>query len=331
MANSAQDDLFGYTEAYYATRSLLAAWRIGLLDATHHDQVDIVDWAAAHDFDPDLLRALADYLVLRDLLERDGDAYRLSERARAMYPYLGYLPSHVGAYEPIFNALEDVLARRRTYGGDLDRSHQEVASGMSAMEEHLLGQLTRITDDIRFHGVVDLGCGSARLLSKLLAREPGLRGVGIDHEEVACAEARRTLEREGLSDRAMILRGDATRLNELPAGTFDGIDLAIAMFVMHEVNYGRTRDEVVRCLRGIAEMLGPEGRLLMVEVSRVPADGPRRGLRFVPEYQLTHEFSHQRLIGRDDWESMLAEAGMKVLRTEPAGICEAFCFVASVT
>jgi hypothetical protein len=45
-------------------------------------------------------------------------------------------------------------------------------------------------------------------------------------------------------------------------------------------------------------------------------------------YQLIRGFSNERLAGQDAWREMLAEAGMTVRRVEPAGICEAFCFIA---
>lgn len=330
MASPAQDELFGYTEGYYITRALLAAWRIGLLDtASEVDALDAEAWAAAHDCDPGLLRSLLDYLVTRDFFEVNAGQYRLSERGRQLIPYAGYLPMQVGAYEPIFTVLEEVLHGRRRYGQDLGRAEAELVAGMSAMEEHLLAQLTAITEDLPFRGVLDLGCGSGRVLSTLLARAPHLRGVGIDREPAACAEARRTLARAGQQDRAVVINGDAAALRDLPPDLLADVDLAIAMFLMHEIYHHRSRDEMVDLFRAIGKIIGPQGRLLLVEVSRLSGQAPRRGLRFVPEYQLLHDFSQQRLASKQEWQAMLAEAGLQVLRTEPAGMCEAFCFVAA--
>lgn len=198
---------------------------------------------------------------------------------------------------------------------------------MTALEEHVLGRLG-MTDGARFGKVLDLGCGSAHLLARLLQRFPAVRGVGIDWEQEAVDDARRALTEAGLDDRATVLRGDASQVGALPAEVLDGVDLVIAMFVMHEIYRQRSGPGVIECLRNIAGVLGPSGRLLMVEVSRIEPTRPRPGLRFIPEYQLIHEFSNQRLASQDDWRGMLAEAGMTVLRTEPAGMCEAFCFVA---
>ncbi|MEV4892841.1 class I SAM-dependent methyltransferase [Nonomuraea sp. NPDC055795] len=320
------DKLFTYTEGYFLTKSLLALWRLGLLGDA---DISIDPDKAAADLgcDARLLRATLDYLIIRDIFVSEGGLYRLSEHGRELAPYYGYLPMHVGAYEPIFGRYEEVLRGDLVYGRDLRRAEHELVGGMSAMEEHLLTRLTSLMNEMSFTGVLDMGCGSGRMLSQVLRRGPDLRGVGVDQAEQACEKARHNLAAEGLAERTTILHGDASRLSELPADVLEQVDLVIAMFVMHEIHWQRSREGVISCLRSIAEVIGPDGRFLMVEVSRVAAERPRPGLRFVPEYQLVHEYSHQRLATEQDWRDMLAEAGLQVLRTEPAGMCEAFCFV----
>lgn len=329
MADPAQTRLFGVAEGYYQTKALLGLWRLGFLDAAIRDEkVDVDGFAAEHGLDPALLRSLVGYLTVREYLEPVDGAVRLTELGRASIPYFGYLPMLVGAYEPIFAGLEDVLTGAKVYGENLRRAEHELVGGLSAMEEHLLARLTELTAGIDVHGVLDLGCGSAQMLSKVLQRFPHARGVGVDWEEAACAEARRRLSAEGLAGRSTVLAGDVSRLDALPPHALDEVDLVLAMFVMHEIYRQRDRAGVVACLSGIAEVIGPAGRLLMVEVSRIEPDRPRPGLRFVPEYQLVHDYSRQRLATQAEWQDMLAEAGLTVLRTEPAGMCEAFCFVA---
>lgn len=329
MGATEQDQLFAATEGYYTTKSLLALLRLGLLEtAIEHGNVDVDQFAADNNCDARLLHSVLGYLVVRGYFEVDGErSYRLSEQGRSVAPYFGYLPMHVGAYEPIFGSLEDVLQGKLIYGENLKRAEHELVSGLSSMEERLLTQLSEIMADSRFNGVLDLGCGGARVLSNILLRDSNLQGVGIEWEEASCAEAERMLTVSGLQDRARIVRGDVGRISDLPQNQLQGVDLVIAMFVMHEIYFQRSRAEVVKCMADIADLLDGHGRLLMVEVSRIPEDQSRPGLRFVPEYQLVHDLSHQRLANEEDWRAMLAEAGLQVLRTEPAGMCEAFCFL----
>jgi 2-ketoarginine methyltransferase len=329
MSATPQDELFTSTEGYFITKTLLALWRLGILDRAVAGKIHPARYAAEHGCDPDLLQAALGYLVVRDYFEADDGFFQLSERGRRIAPYFGYLPMHVGAYEPVLCALEDLIRGQRVYGRDLKRTEAEMLGGMTALEEHILGRLADMTGDSGFSKVLDLGCGSARLLAKLLQRNPGARGVGIDWEPAAVDDGQRTLADAGLTGRATVLRGDAGRIRELPADMLDGVDLVISMFVLHEIYRQRSRLGVIECLEDIADTLGAPGRLLMVEVSRIEPVKPRANLRFIPEYQLIHEFSNQRLASKDEWRDMLAEAGMTVLRTEPAGMCEAFCFIAA--
>lgn len=322
------DELFTHTEGYFVTKSLLALWRLGLLDIISTEgEIDPERASEERGCDSKLLRAVLDYLVVRGILVPDQKSYRFSDKGKQLAPYYGYLPMHVGAYEPIFGQYERVLRGELTYGKNLGRAEHELVGGMSAMEENLLVRLTGLMAEVRFRGVLDMGCGSGRMLSNVLRRDPSLRGVGVDHTPEACQKARHNLAAEGFADRTTILEGNASQLRELPAEILAEVDLVIAMFVMHEIHWQQSRKEVVSCLRDIADVIGPEGRFVMVEVSRIAGDQARPGLRFVPEYQLVHEFSQQRLASEDEWRQMLDEAGLQVLRSEPAGMCEAFCFV----
>lgn len=323
------DELFTYTEGYFVTKSLLALWRLGVLDAAAEGEVDPDKISHDKGFDSRLLRAMLDYLVVRGIFTVNGGSgtYVFSDRGKELAPYYGYLPMHVGAYEPIFGHYEEVLRGELVYGENLRRAEHELVGGMSAMEEHLLARLTALMEEIQFRGVLDMGCGSGRMLSNVLRRNPDLQGVGVDQAAEACAKARHNLAAEGMSDRTTIMHGDASKLHDLPADVLTDVDLVIAMFVMHEIHWQQSREGVLSCLRDISRVIGPDGRFLMVEVSRTSGDRARPGLRFIPEYQLVHEFSHQRLAGEAEWREMLDEAGLEVLRTEPAGMCEAFCFV----
>lgn len=330
MTSTALDDLFTATEGYHVTRTLLALWRLGVLqDAGTTGKINAGQYAAEHGWEPALLQAALDYLVIRGYFLTEDGYFELSERGHSLAPYFGYLPMHVGAYQPVLTALEDLIRGRERYGAGIRRDEAEMLGGMTALEEHVLGRLTDLTGGATFGKVLDLGCGSGRMLSRILELNPTVTGVGIDWEQTAVDDATRSLARAGLAGRATVLRGDAASVGDLPASVTSGTDLIIAMFVMHEIYRQKSGPGVIGCLRDIAALLGTAGRLLMVEVSRIEPVAPRPGLRFIPEYQLIHEFSNQRLAGQQAWRDMLSEAGLTVLRTEPAGMCEAFCFVAA--
>jgi 2-ketoarginine methyltransferase len=321
-------ELFQHAKGYYTARALLTLWRTGLLGrAAAGEELD-VRRLGTEGYDGELLGGLLDYLTTRGYLEwvREG-AYRLSQRGAAAAPYFGYLSTMLGAYEPVFANLERVVTGELVYGRDVSRSSAEMVTGLNALEASLLGQVTDLLARERFAKVLDLGCGSATMLCRICKLDDRIHGVGLDWSDDACELAVRTVAREQLRDRVTIVRGDAGDPGELPPAARDA-DLVTAMFVMHEVLRQRGREGAVACLRQLARTIGSHGRLLMVEVSATSGHEARDDLLFIPEYELLHVFSNQRLASRAEWEEMIAEAGMRVLQVAPADMCQAFCMVA---
>jgi len=329
-STSADRDLFEHAKGYYVAKALLALWRTGLLArAAAAETLDVA--ALSRDgYDPDLLGALLDYLTARGYFDwLDDGRYRLSARGHAAAPFFGYLPMMIGAYEPVFTNLEAVVSGRLTYGRDVERSGHELAGSLTALEQNLLGQVTEMLGAEPFRRALDLGCGSARMLCRICQLDPAVSGVGVDVDEVACAAARRTVEEQRLSGRVTIVQGDAGDVGELPAAAIEGVDLVTGMFVMHELLRQRGRDGTVACLRELARLVGTGGKLLLVEVARTTGHDAQDGLLFVPEYELFHRFSNQRLATRAEWEEILGEAGIRLVRTVPADMCQAICMVAT--
>lgn len=322
-------ELFDHVQGFYTTRALLALWRLGLLDELADGPLDVRE-CAARGLDERLLRSLLAYLTVRGYVEPAGeDRHRLTDRGREALPAIGYLPMLVGAYEPVFENLEEVLARQLVYGADVTRSHRELSDAVGAIERQLGGGILDVVASLPYKRVLDLGCGSGRVLSRLCGRGEDMKGIGVDVSEEACAAATATIAAEGLADRVAVVQGDAAALAAVGAERLDGVDLVVAMFLLHELLRRGGRAEVVRILRELRDTTAPGGHLLIVEVEPPPAGEARLGLSFVPEYALVHDFSDQQLASEAEWREILEEAGLAVLRREPAGMCNAFCLVAT--
>jgi SAM-dependent methyltransferase len=330
LTAAGQDQIFELAKGYYVTKALLALWRLGLLErAAAEEGLEAGAVAAVGGFDPSLLRPLLDYLIVRGYLEREHDVYRLTERGRASVPFFGYLSTMVGAYEPVFTRIEELATGRIEYGRDVVRSHEEMTRGLTALEDRLMGTVTEVVRTSGARKVIDLGCGSARMLANICALDDDIEAVGVDKDAASCAVARETVEREGLEGRLTIVEGDAADLRSLPPDTAAGVDTITVMFLLHELLRQRGREGTVDLLRGIAEFLGDDGRLVIVEVAGTKDHAYREKLLFVPEYELLHEYTNQRLAPREEWEAMVAEAGMDVVEAAPVDMCQAFCLVAA--
>jgi arsenite methyltransferase len=94
--------------------------------------------------------------------------------------------------------------------------------------------------------LLDLGCGSGRLVARLARGRPDVRCVGLDLSEPILKTGRRLLALAGIGDRVELRPGDITRFEkELP----QRLDLVSCNFAPHQL----PNDELVeRCLEAIA-------------------------------------------------------------------------------
>jgi SAM-dependent methyltransferase len=101
--------------------------------------------------------------------------------------------------------------------------------------------------------LVDLGCGSGRLLARLAKGRPDARLIGFDLSEPMLAAARRLMEGEGLADRVELRHGDITTFD---ADLAETPDVVSCNFALHHLP-----DEEVasRCLEAIGRVRSRSG------------------------------------------------------------------------
>jgi SAM-dependent methyltransferase len=94
--------------------------------------------------------------------------------------------------------------------------------------------------------LLDLGCGTARLLARLARGRPDLEIIGLDLSEPMLETGRRLLADEGLADRVELRRGDITAFDaEVP----ERLDLVSCNFALHHLP---SEDHVSGCFEAIA-------------------------------------------------------------------------------
>lgn len=94
--------------------------------------------------------------------------------------------------------------------------------------------------------LLDLGCGSGRLLARLARSRPDARIIGLDLSDPMLQTGRRTLEEEGLTDRVELRRGDITTFD---ADLDEQVDAISCNFALHHMP---TEAATSRCLDAIA-------------------------------------------------------------------------------
>lgn len=117
-------------------------------------------------------------------------------------------------------------------------------------------------DGVRPSRVVDLGCGTGQLTSRLIERFPHATVVGVDLSPGMLARAADRLGTVGPA-RPAIVRADAQRLPFAPAS----IDLVVCTESFHWY------PDQAGTLGGLADVLRPGGRLVVASVAMVTGLG----------------------------------------------------------
>lgn len=113
--------------------------------------------------------------------------------------------------------------------------------------------------------VVDLGCGTGQMTSRLTERFAGATVIGIDLSAGMLAAATARLRRTGGGSAPPLIRADAQRLPVAPSS----VDLVVCTESFHWYV------DQQRVLEGVAEALRPGGRLLIASIATITDIGDR--------------------------------------------------------
>jgi hypothetical protein len=154
----------------------------------------------------------------------------------------------------------------RTYWAEHPEERAIFDVAMRSTAVQVLDAVVRAYDFAPFHTVVDVGGGYGALLSAILTRTPGLRGVLFDRPEVA-EGAKSSLASAGVLDRCEVVGGDM--FVEIPRGG--------DAYVFSRVIHDRDDERATVALRNCRRVIDPHGTLLLVEEVIPPGDAPGYG------------------------------------------------------
>jgi len=224
----------GYARAYI----LFALHETGVLKAMRDGQPKSCEQLAAEcNVEPYILNGALQYLLFCDkILERKDDRYSLTPFAREMLftdTLMTFCWGAVGGYSMILTELIPALRRQKKYGVDFERNGDYLAVGSQLTGR---GSYPWILDKLRAlkaRRLVDIGCGSAAVLTAFCEMDRELKGVGLDIAPGFLREARRRVDAAGLADRIQLVQGDITKPEQY-IKTMGEVDAFNAMMVMHE-------------------------------------------------------------------------------------------------
>ncbi|MFD7459609.1 MULTISPECIES: SAM-dependent methyltransferase [unclassified Streptomyces] len=107
--------------------------------------------------------------------------------------------------------------------------------------------------------VLDLGCGWAELMLRVLAAVPGATGTGVDIDRDDLDRARRAAQSRNLADRAVFVEESAVGTRRGPA------DLVLCVGSSQALTDVRPPEHLPTALRALRELVADDGRVLLGE------------------------------------------------------------------
>ncbi|WP_406171635.1 SAM-dependent methyltransferase [Streptomyces sp. NBC_00996] len=107
--------------------------------------------------------------------------------------------------------------------------------------------------------VLDIGCGWAELMLRLLAAAPGAKGIGIDLNADDLDRGRRNAAQRGLANRVEFVEESALGTAHGPA------DVVLCLGAGHALSEAEPPGHTVEALRELRRLVSDEGRVLLGE------------------------------------------------------------------
>ncbi|MFI6230601.1 class I SAM-dependent methyltransferase [Micromonospora echinospora] len=281
-----------------AETGLLAELRDGL----RHDDI-----ASLPGFDPELLRGLLRYLVVRGVVDDLPDGYRLSRRGELLTTdvSLARLGVYAGAYGAVTARMGDLLTGKARYGVDVDRDGgalgRHCATLFSVFHSDTIMTATR---ERGIRTMLDAGCGGGQLLVDACRRDERLTGIGLDNSPEAIAVAEKSAREHGVADRVQFFVADAFEPETWPevCRTADAMCIVSAL---HE-HFRHGEDAVAELLRRYVRGLPALKMLLVGEPELLYEDRENHD-----DFLLVHVLTGQGLPrDRNAWLPVFEKAGL---------------------
>lgn len=299
-----------------AAWAIAAAWEIGALDELHRARtLDTADFADRGGLDPASTTGLFRALSAVGLVRREGTVVTALDGFDEMYRNKSFFHWLARGSAELFQQIPAVLRNENRTGSFYRRDSAAIAFACREIDQvtyapAFWAAMGRV--EFPFTRVADLGCGSGARLMQILDRHPGTTGTGIDIARPALEVARAEADAAGLADRTAFLHGDVLSLEPRPE--YADVELLTCFMMGHDFWRDGRRENAIATLRRLREAFPAARRLLIGDATRT--DLPDTDLPvFTLGFELGHDLMGTFLPTVADWESVFAEGGWELVRT----------------
>jgi SAM-dependent methyltransferase len=314
--------MFRLITGFWVSQTVGVAAALGIADQFEGEPRDGDDLARAVGVDPDalqrLLRMLASLGVFAEVAPGTFRQTPLSETLRSGGP--GSLRAYAmmqcapGRWLPWGRLLDCIRSGRPMAREALGMEHftyyaqhpdeaEFFNAGMAELSVWAAGEVLRVYDFSGARVVADVGGGHGSLLAAILRAVPGARGILFELPRVI-ATARPGIAAQGLTERCELVAGDF--FEAVP----EGADLHLLKLVVHNWDDA----DAARLLRNCHRALGPNGKLVLVEMI-VPSDNRPNEAQAMDLNMLVNCGGRERT--EAEYRRLLAATGFRMERAIP--------------
>ena len=300
-----KNEIVAIARGYYALPILISLARSGITDRLLEGSVDL-DQLSGNRRN---LKIVLDYLCNLGWLRAEDGRYRTTQAGTSVLRRSGAF-GILYSYRPYMANLDQLLfdteAKVQVY-----RDENVVGSGAA----HIRKYFSRVSDLIEESDagyVLDIGCGDGTFLNHCRGLRPDIGLIGVDYSERALEVTRARVPADAVLFQGNVSEPEVTRA-KLERRGIDPAEIIVSVwFIFHEV-LGMEGIDLTRMLGGYRQ-LSPEHGLIIGEIF----DVPRRVLAAhhndtaIPEFNLFHDLSGQKLFTLDAWQQAIATSGFQV-------------------
>lgn len=271
---------------------------------------------------PALLEPVCDFVSvnLPTILRKEGNCYFFDKKTYNQ-DFWGRL-NFILAYEPVFSNLSQLLRGKVKYNKDIRRRGIYLQRSSAIYNAKAWQQIIEVLKKNNPHTIIDLGCGSAEFLIRICLTLPDTFGIGVEIDKKLAVLARGNIKEQKLSERILIIQGDAAKPEELMkhlAFKSDSTRIAlVGITIWHEflINSEKFLIELFRryrdCFPGSIFIIAEYNGFSFEELINLPQPA-REKASF---YQLVHPLTNQGLPqSPEKWRMILRKAGFNLRET----------------
>ncbi|MCY1035335.1 class I SAM-dependent methyltransferase [Corallococcus sp. BB11-1] len=303
---------------HLAAVAISALNELGLLDELDRaGTLHLPTWVEQRQLHAMTVDSLMEVLSLYDIVTRSEDGHaRPGKHFADILRTKGYFTWLTSGYGRLFQKLSSTVPLAGRGAGFIDRDGAAIAlGGRDYGRQFVDEQFAQVLRTKDFRVVADLGCGSAERLIGMV-RHGAAEGIGIDMNAGAIELAGKAVKGADLEQRIGLVLGDLRTLE--PSPRFAQVDLLTSFFNGHDL---WPREACLAVLQRLRQVFPHVTRFLLCDTYRAEPFTSCAGVPiFTLGFHVTHAVMGQYIPTREEWLSLLEEAGWRCNGVHDIGI-----------